>query len=228
MKQKILVLEDDANLGFILQEHLQLNGFEATLCSNGVEGLAAYRNDRFDLLLVDIMMPKKDGFALVDELRATDQTTPVIFLTAKSLKEDKIKAFKLGCDDYVTKPFSMEELLLRIHAVLRRAASARSVDAPTVFTIGSYEFDSERRLLTIDGKRQKLTTKEAELLKLLCLHINQTLGRDEALAAVWQTQNYFAGRSMDVFLSRLRKHLQGDKKVEIINVHGKGFKLVVR
>jgi DNA-binding response OmpR family regulator len=226
--RNILLLEDDANLGFILKEHLELNGFGVTLCSNGVDGLAAYRNGRFTLLLVDVMMPKKDGFTMVNEVRATDHTTPIIFLTAKSLKEDKIKAFKIGCDDYVTKPFSMEELLLRIQAVLRRSAAPIDPPAtPTRFAIGSHDFDYEKRVLSSNGKQHKLTTKEAELLRLLCLNMNRTLERDEALRVVWQDQNYFAGRSMDVFVSRLRKYFQGDKNVEIINVHGKGFKLVV-
>ena len=227
-KQKILLLEDDTNLGFILKEHLELNGFTVTHCSNGVEGLASYHNNQFVLALVDIMMPKKDGFAFAQEVRLHDQTTPIIFLTAKSLKEDKIEGFKIGCDDYITKPFSMEELLLRIHAVLKRSAPhTDSSSLPTRFMIGKYEFNYETQLLHIDNKQQKLTTKEAELLRLLCLDLNKILERDVALKAVWQDDSYFAGRSMDVFISRLRKYFQDDARVEIINVHGKGFKLIV-
>lgn len=227
-KQKVLLLEDDTNLGFILKEHLELNGFNVTHCSNGVEGLAAYHNSQFVLALVDIMMPKKDGFTFAREVRLYDQATPIIFLTAKSLKEDKIEGFKIGCDDYVTKPFSMEELLLRIQAVLKRSTPPTdSVSVPARFTIGSYEFDYHKQILQINGKQQKLTTKEADLLRLLCLNMNRTLERDVALKSVWQDDSYFTGRSMDVFVSRLRKYFQDDGRVEIINVHGKGFKLVV-
>lgn len=227
-RQPILLLEDDTNLGFVLKEHLELNNFAVTHCSNGVEGLAAYHNNRFVLALVDIMMPKKDGFTFAREIRAHDQATPIIFLTAKSLKEDKIEGFKIGCDDYITKPFSMEELLLRIQAVLKRSAAPNDSPAlPARFTIGKYEFDYDKQILQNNGKQQKLTTKEADLLRLLCLNMNRTLERDVALKSVWQDDSYFTGRSMDVFVSRLRKYFQDDARVEIINVHGKGFKLVV-
>jgi two-component system response regulator VicR len=227
-KQKILLLEDDANLGFILKEHLELNSFAVVHCSNGVEGLAAYHNNQFVLALVDIMMPKKDGFTFAREVRVHDQTTPIIFLTAKSLKEDKIEGFKIGCDDFITKPFSMEELLLRIQAVLKRSApQSDSVTMPARFTIGKYEFDYDKQTLQINNKPQKLTTKEADLLRLLCLNMNRTLERDVALKTVWQDDSYFSGRSMDVFVSRLRKYFLDDSRVEILNVHGKGFKLVV-
>lgn len=226
--QRILLLEDDTNLAFILKEHLELNGFTVTHCANGVEGLAAHQQSGFALTLVDIMMPKKDGFAFAREMRTRDQATPIIFLTAKSLKEDKIEGFKIGCDDYVTKPFSMEELLLRIYAVLKRSAVPPSPPiTPTRFPIGKYEFDYDRQTLQINGRSQKLTTKEADLLRLLCLNQNRTLERDVALKAIWQDDSYFTGRSMDVFVSRLRKYFQEDSSVEIINVHGKGFKLVV-
>ena len=227
-KLKVLLLEDDTNLGFILKEHLELNGFAVVHCSNGVEGLAAYHNGQFVLALVDIMMPKKYGFTFAREIRAHDQTTPIIFLTAKSLKEDKIEGFKIGCDDYITKPFSMEELLLRIQAVLKRSVpQADSGSLPAHFMIGRYEFDYDKQTLQINNKLQKLTTKEGELLRLLCLNLNRTLERDVALKTVWQDDSYFTGRSMDVFVSRLRKYFQEDNRVEIINVHGKGFKLVV-
>jgi two-component system response regulator VicR len=226
--KKILLLEDDANLGFILKEHLEMNGYAAQLCVNGVDGMAAYRKDKYDLCLVDVMMPKKDGFAFAKEVRVRDRATPVIFLTAKSLKEDRIEGFKIGCDDYITKPFSMEELMLRVQAVLRRSTTPEvPQEQPTQFAIGSYSFDVERQTLTRKDDEHKLTGKEAELLRMLCLHLNGTLERDVALKAVWGDDSYFNSRSMDVFISKLRKYLNDDPRVEILSVHGKGFKLVV-
>ncbi len=226
---KILLLEDDANLGFILQEHLEMEQYFVTLCTNGEEGSKVFRSRRYDLCLVDVMMPKKDGFAFARDVRKTDQQTPLIFLTAKSLKEDRIEGFKIGCDDYVTKPFSMEELMLRIRAVLKRAKSA--VDPKPVagpIQIGKYVFHHERQILQFREDQKKLTSREADLLGLLCAHMNGVLERDEALRTLWGSDSFFNGRSMDVFISRLRKYLQKDKNVEILNVHGKGFKLVVR
>lgn len=226
--QKILLLEDDANLGLVLQEHLQLQGFDVVLCVDGKEGMVAFDNDRFDLCLVDIMMPRKDGFTFVKEIRERDQQTPVIFLTAKSLKEDRIEGFKIGCDDYVTKPFSVEELLLRIQAVLKRSRSGEVVSTgPVVFEIGEYSFDSNSQILKRGNKQQRLTPKESELLRLLCLRMNRTLERAEALREIWGNENYFAGRSMDVFISKLRKYLKNDKRVEIMGIHGRGFRLIV-
>ena len=228
MPKKILLLEDDPNLGSILQEHLHMKGFDVKLCPNGEEGQSAYRREKFDLCLVDVMMPRKDGFTFARELRAEDQETPLIFLTAKSLKEDKIEGFKLGCDDYVTKPFSIEELVFRIEAVLKRSNVRTAVDeAQTVFEIGAYTFDSTRQLLTYKSSQLKLTPKESELLRLLCLHINETVERDYALRTIWGNESYFSGRSMDVFVSKLRKYLKDDKTVEIMGIHGKGIRLVV-
>jgi DNA-binding response OmpR family regulator len=225
---KILLLEDDANLGLILQEHLQMQGYTVTLCTNGEDGTTAYRGGRYELCLVDVMMPKKDGFTFAREVRATDDQTPLIFLTAKSLKEDKIEGFKIGCDDYLTKPFSIEELLLRIQAILKRAGG-KSRDDSTVsqFEIGSYHFDSTRQLLRFKDEQYKLTPKESDLLRLLCLHMNETLERDVALKKIWGDDNYFSGRSMDVFVSRLRKYFKDDPRVEIMGIHGKGFRLIV-
>ncbi len=226
---KILLLEDDANLGFILQEHLELEGYSVTLCTNGDDGLKAFRSCACDLCLVDVMMPKMDGFAFAREVRKTDQQTPLVFLTAKSLKEDRIEGFKIGCDDYVTKPFSMEELMLRIHAVLKRAKPAGDQEASTEpFKIGKYLFDHGRQTLQFNKEEKKLTAREADLLRLLCTHMNSVLERDEALRTLWGSDSFFNGRSMDVFISHLRKYLRRDKNVEILNVHGKGFKLVVR
>jgi two-component system response regulator VicR len=229
-RHRILLLEDDPNLGQIVQEHLQMNGYDVRLCANGEDGADAFRHEEYDLCLVDIMMPRKDGFTFAREVRARDQETPIIFLTAKSLKEDRIEGFKIGGDDYITKPFSVEELLLRIQAVLKRTKGATPVSAenlPTDFALGSYKFDFNRRILRKGKTEQKLTPKEADLLRLLCLKMNDTLTRDEALREVWGDDSYFSGRSMDVFVSRLRKYLRDDDRVEIMGVHGKGFRLVV-
>lgn len=226
--QRLLLVEDDANLGLVLQEHLQMQGYGVSLAVNGEEGLAAYRKDHFDLLLLDVMLPKKDGFSLAREIRISDQDTPIIFLTAKSLKEDKIEGFRLGCDDYLTKPFSIEELLLRIRAVLRRSVkSPTGDDQPHTFSFGSFTFDANRQTLVSGSNSYDLTPKESELLRLLCLHRNQILEREVALREIWGDTGYFSGRSMDVFVSRLRKYLKDDPQVELMGIHGKGFKLIV-
>jgi DNA-binding response OmpR family regulator len=224
--ERILVLEDDANLGTILCDHLEMHGFHVRLCPNGELGAAAYREDGpWDLCLVDVMMPRKDGFTFAREVREGDAETPIIFLTARSLKEDRIEGFRAGGDDYVTKPFSVEELLLRIRAVLRRRAPVRTTDSGA-FTLGGFTFEPGKRLLRIDGKERRLTTKESALLRLLCEHVNRTLERDRALREIWGDDSYFNARSMDVFVSRLRKYLRDDHTVEILTVHGKGFSLV--
>ncbi len=227
LKKKVLLLEDDNNLGFIMQEQLEMNNFEVVLCQNGVDGLIEYNKNRYDLLLVDVMMPKKNGFTFVKEVRLTDQQIPIIFLTAKSLKEDRIEGFKSGCDDYVTKPFSMEELLLRIQAVLRRSGDNYSESTQTHFNIGRYNFDSEKQILQLGKDKISLTSKESELLHLLCLNMNKVVQRDFALQKIWGNDSYFTARSMDVFISRLRKFLQEDPKISIINLHGRGYKLVI-
>jgi len=227
-RDRVLLLEDDPNLGIILQEHLEMNGFQVVLCVNGDDGMAAYTGDKFDLCLVDVMMPRMDGFTFARRVRKRDTETPIIFLTAKSLKEDRIEGFKIGCDDYLTKPFSMEELLLRMQAVLRRSkGGVREEDMPSKFEIGSYAFDSDKQMLAIGGKRQRLTPKESDLLRLLCINMNRTLERSTALRRVWNDESYFSGRSMDVFISKLRKYLKDDPRVEIMSVHGKGFRLIV-
>jgi DNA-binding response OmpR family regulator len=226
--QKVLLLEDDPNLGLILQEHLEMQGFGVRLCMNGEDGLAEYHREKYDLMLVDVMMPKMDGFTFVRKVRAKDQDIPIIFLTAKSLKEDKIEGFKIGCDDYLTKPFSMEELLLRIQAVLKRSrATASADDLPAKFKIGCYIFDYNTQLLKNKDCEYKLTPRESDLLRLLCLHMNQTLERNQALKKIWGDESYFSGRSMDVFISRLRKYLKDDPRIEIMGIHGKGFRLIV-
>jgi len=227
MTGRILLLEDDANLGVIVQEHLQLHGFRVTLCVDGEQGLTAHRSGKYDLCLVDIMMPRLDGFSFVKEVRRSDQDTPLIFLTAKSMKEDKIQGFKLGCDDYLTKPFSVEELLLRITAVLKRCRRDTATATLASFEIGRYHLDCTRQTLSLDEKRIKLTPKESDLLSLLCRNMNRTLSRGDALREVWGEETYFSGRSMDVFVSKLRKYLKDDPNVEIMGIHGKGFRLIV-
>lgn len=227
MAINVLLLEDDANLGIIVQEHLQLNGFEVTLCPNGRDGLNEYKKGKFDICLVDIMMPLMDGFSFVREVRKTDSSTPLIFLTAKSLKEDKIEGFKIGCDDYITKPFSVEELLLRIQAVLRRTRKESGESTISEFEIGDYHFDSDKQVLKYREMSISLTSKESELLRHLCLNKGAVLDRGDALKKIWGTEDYFTGRSMDVYISKLRKYLKEDQRVQILNIHGKGFKLII-
>jgi DNA-binding response OmpR family regulator len=227
-KSSILLLEDDANLGLILQEHLELNGFAVKLCVNGDDGLDAYSRGDYDLCLVDVMMPRRDGFSFAREVRRRDRQIPLMFLTAKALKEDRIEGFRIGADDYITKPFSMEELLLRMQAVLKRTGHAPPEEQlPALFTIGEFTFDYVTRNLTRGGASRKLTAREADLLQLLCVRCNATLDRAEALKTIWGDDNYFNSRSMDVFVSRLRKYLKADGRVEILNVHGRGVSLVV-
>ena len=229
--KRILLVEDDPNLGLLLQDYLQLKGkFDVVLCTDGEEGLRAFSKQEFDLCILDVMMPKKDGFTLGKEIRKINQDIPIIFATAKAMMEDKASAYDLGGDDYITKPFRIEELLLRINALLKRVAVKEQVDpgpAQTQFQIGDYTFDYTTQLIHYKGLQQKLSTKEAELLRLLCLKKNAVLTREEALLSIWHDDNYFNGRSMDVFLSKLRKYLRDDPKVEILNVHGKGYKLLV-
>lgn len=229
--QKILLAEDDPNLGEILKDYLELKGkYDVKLCQDGDEALRAFGRDKYDLCLLDVMMPKKDGFSLGKEIRAIDGQVPIIFATAKGMMEDKTEAFNLGGDDYITKPFRIEELLLRINALLKRAALVEKnveENLPDRFDLGEYHFDYTSQVIQRSGSAQKLSTKEAELLRMLCLRKNDVLTREEALIKIWHDDNYFNGRSMDVFLSKLRKYLRDDPKVEIVNVHGKGYKLLV-
>lgn len=229
--QKILLAEDDPNLGEILKDYLELKGkFDVILCKDGDEALRTFTKEKVDLCIFDVMMPKKDGFTLGKEVRAINSDVPIIFATAKGMMEDKLEAFGLGGDDYITKPFRVEELLLRINALLKRVNKDKSADQEetSVFNIGKYQFDYKSQLISVDGNQQKLSTKEAELLRLLCLNMNDVLTRETALLQIWHDDNYFNGRSMDVFLSKLRKYLKEDPNVEIVNVHGKGYKLLVR
>ena len=214
---KILLCEDDENLGMLLREYLQAKGYNAELCVDGEAGYKAFLKTKFDICVLDVMMPKKDGF--------TNAEMPIIFLTAKILKEDILEGFRLGADDYITKPFSMEELVFRIEAILRRVRGKKNKES-TVYRIGRFTFDTQKQLLTIDDKQTKLTTKENELLALLCSHANEILQRDFALKTIWIDDNYFNARSMDVYITKLRKHLKDDSQIEIINIHGKGYKLI--
>lgn len=228
VKTRVLLVEDDPSLGTLLEEYLTAKGFETKLADDGNKGFDAFHKGTFDLLLLDVMMPNKDGLTLAKEIRVTDKNVPIIFLTAKSMKEDTIEGFNAGADDYITKPFSMEELMVRINAVLRRTNKQRAQDSTeTMFEIGKYRFDSEKQILHNNGTEQKLTTKENQLLRLLCVHKNDVLDRNFALKTIWHDDNYFNGRSMDVYIAKLRKYLKEDPKVEIINIHGKGFKLLV-
>ena len=228
--KKILLVEDDPNLGLLLQDYLQLKGkFEVVLCTDGDEGLRAFTKQTYDLLILDVMMPKKDGFTLGKEVRKINQHVPIIFATAKAMIEDKTLAFNLGGDDYITKPFRIEELLLRINALLKRTEGTdkKGEEIEAHFKIGQYDFDYATQMISINGTQQKLSTKEAELLRMLCLHKNEVLTREEALLHIWHDDNYFNGRSMDVFLSKIRKYLKDDSSVEIVNVHGRGYKLLI-
>ncbi len=228
VKTRILLVEDDPSLGTLLEEYLNAKGFETKLADDGNKGYDIFCKNTFDLLLLDVMMPHKDGLTLAKEIRQTDKNIPIIFLTAKSMKEDTIEGFNAGGDDYMTKPFSMEELLVRINAVLRRSNKNRSQDTDeSSFAIGKYQFNSEKQMLLVNGNEQKLTTKESQLLRLLCVHKNDVLDRNFALKTIWHDDNYFNGRSMDVYIAKLRKYLKDDNKVEIINIHGKGFKLLI-
>lgn len=225
-KMTILLCEDDENLGMLLREYLNAKGYAADLCPDGEAGYKAFLKNKYDLCVFDVMMPKKDGFTLAQEIRQTNTEIPIIFLTAKTLKEDVLEGFKIGADDYLTKPFSMEELTFRIEAIFRRVRGKKSKEV-SVYKIGKFTFDTQKQLLDLDGKQTKLTTKESELLSLLCAHANEILQRDFALKTIWIDDNYFNARSMDVYITKLRKHLKEDPSVEIINIHGKGYKLIV-
>ncbi len=226
-KTRILLAEDDPNLGSLLQEYLEAKEFETVLCADGDKAFKTFSRQQFDFVLLDVMMPVKDGFTVAKEIRTINKKIPIIFLTAKSMKEDTLKGFSLGADDYISKPFSMEELLVRINAVLRRTDAYQEASQENkFFELGAFVFDFERQILKDDTSEVKLTTKENELLHLLCLNKNGVLERNYALNAIWGDDNYFNGRSMDVYIAKLRKHLRKDPRIEIINIHGKGFKLL--
>jgi DNA-binding response OmpR family regulator len=227
-KIKVLLAEDDKNLGTILSSYLDAKGYPTTLCANGQEAYDMFNSENFDFCIVDVMMPVMDGFTLAKEIRQIDKKVPILFLTAKSMQEDKLRGFELGADDYLTKPFSMEELLMRMQAILRRAGEDTGKSKETnIFKVGRFTFDYNRQILKTGDREQKLTSKEADLLKLLCINLNEVLDRSVALKKIWFDDSYFNARSMDVYVTKLRKYLKEDPNIELINVHGIGFKLVV-
>lgn len=226
-KTKLLLAEDDENLGLLLKEYLIARGYDADLYPDGEAAYKGFMKEHYDICILDIMMPKKDGFTLAKDIRIVNSEMPIIFLTAKTLKDDVIEGFKMGADDYITKPFSMEELIFRIEAILRRTAQESQASSQPVFTLGKYTFDTHKQTLSDGVETLKLTTKESDLLKLLCQNANKVLERNYALKSIWIDDNYFNARSMDVYITKLRKHLKDEPSVEIINVHGKGYKLIV-
>ena len=222
---KILLVEDDANLGFIISDQLKSDGYTVTLCADGLEGFQRFNEEKYHLCILDVMMPKKDGFSLARDIRKIDQTIPILFLTAKSMTEDKVEGFKSGGDDYLTKPFSIEEFQLRISALLKRVNIAVDIQEDAIIQLGTYLFDTINFKLTHSNFEKTLTKKEAHILKLLCKFKNQVVNRDMVLDAVWGQNDYFVGRSLDVFITKLRKYLKEDETIHIANVHGIGFKL---
>lgn len=226
-KPKILVAEDDPNLGQILNEYLNLKGFDTVLCKDGEQGARSFQPGKFDLCILDLMMPKKDGFQLANEIKEIEPDIPIIFLTAKSLKEDILKGFKIGADDYITKPFSMEILLMRIQAVLNRTRKdLREKELPEKVNIGKLTYHYTENKLVLPSGQIKLTTKENELLRLFLENLNQTVSRTIALKKIWKDDSYFNARSMDVYIAKLRKYLREEESLQILTVHGEGFKLV--
>lgn len=233
-KSKILLVEDDRNFGDVLCSYLEMNDYDVVLATDGEMGLETFKKDRFDLCIFDVMMPKKDGFALAKDVRELDQTVPLIFLTAKTMKEDVIKGFKLGADDYISKPFTSEELLYRIQAVLKRSLKPEKQKQDIKdYYMGKYHFNYPLRILSIKNEKdqeqqEKLSPKEAELLKMFCQYTNDILPRSIALKEIWGEDNYFTARSMDVFVTKLRKYLKYDENIEIVNIHGNGFQLRIK
>ncbi len=219
---KILLVEDDNTLGYILKEYLEMKDFSVTWIKNGVEGLQALTQSTFDLCILDVMMPEMDGFTMAQEARKLGYSIPLLFLTAKSLKVDVLKGFSLGADDYIIKPVEEEELVARIHAILKRATNTSQQEI-SHFSIGDYEFDSSNQKLSYQGEDKYLTERESQVLKLLCINKGNLLSRQYVLQAIWGKSDYFNRRSMDVFISKLRKYLSKDERIQIMNVHGSGF-----
>ncbi|PKV76187.1 response regulator transcription factor [Pontibacter ramchanderi] len=223
----ILLAEDDPNFGIVLKDYLELHDYEVTLSTDGCQAITAFRKGTFDLCILDVMMPGKDGFTLAREIKKIQPEMPLIFLTAKAMREDMLEGFKIGADDYITKPFDSEVLLYKIKAIMHRTGGGPNAEKPEVteYTIGQYRFQYKLRLLHHNGDIQKLSPKETELLHLLCEHLNDVLPRDQALLRIWHEDSYFTGRSMDVYIAKLRKYLRHDPSVEIINIHGQGYRL---
>ncbi len=226
---KILLAEDDPNLGLLLKEYLVIKGYEVKLCENGEVAWETFQIGDFDMCILDVMMPKMDGFTLATNIRELNTQVPILFLTAKAMKDDKIKGFKIGADDYITKPFSMEELQLRMDAILRRfQANTKAQSTQTNFEFGIFKFDHKLQVLKYESEEIRLTSKEADLLKMLCENINDVLERDIALKRIWRESTYFTARSMDVYITKLRKYLKVDPTIEIKNIHGKGYRLITQ
>lgn len=228
--KKILLVEDDQNFGAILKDYLMLNDFDVTLAKNGMEGFEKFKKDTYDLCILDVMMPYKDGYTLAKEIREKNKEVPIVFLTAKSMKEDVLKGYKAGADDYLNKPFDSEVLLMKIKAIIQRKSSdTKAEQVQFEFNIGKFHLNSKLRFLTFgDEEPIKLSPKENELLKMLILHENDLMPRELALTKIWRDDNYFTSRSMDVYIAKLRKYLKLDEDVEILNIHGEGFRLVVK
>ena len=225
---RILIVEDDKNMGYLLKENMKVSGFEPVLCINGQQGIDTFKSESFDLCLLDIMMPKKDGLTLATEIRKIDKDIPIIFLTAKSQDEDKISGFKTGCDDYVTKPFNIEELILRLRALLKRNPHLAAQDNKDCYVFGDYTLNYKERKLVKDNKQKNLSTKEAELLKVLVVYKNEVVSRSTILKEVWGVDDYFVSKSLDVYLNKVRRHIQDDPNLEIMNIHGYGYKLIIK
>ena len=226
--KKILLVEDDPNFGTVLKDYLALNGYNVTHAKDGIEGLIMFKNNDFDLCILDVMMPRKDGFSLAQDIRSKNKEIPIIFLTAKTLKEDVLKGYQVGADDYLNKPFDSEVLLFKIKAILQRKESDTSPENEQFeFNIGGFFFNSKLRHLSVgEDEPQKLSPKESKLLRMLALHKNDLMPRELALTKIWRDDNYFTSRSMDVYIAKLRKYLKNDNTVEILNIHGEGFRLV--
>lgn len=225
-KTKILLVEDDPNFGSVLKNYLELNDYEVKLCPDGSVGYDQFVTGKYDICILDVMMPRKDGFTLAKEIREKDEHIPIIFLTAKTMKDDILKGFNVGADDYITKPFDSEVLLLKLKAILKRSADKTGVPGQKEFDLGKYHFNYDHRTIAFGTISQKLSPKEADLLRMLCTHKNELLPRQKALREIWGDDNYFNARSMDVFITKLRKYLKDDPNLDIINIHGKGFRLL--
>jgi len=225
-KYRVLLCEDDTNLGMVLKNYLELNDYEVVLERDGRLGFAAFQREKFDICLLDVMMPHVDGFTLANDIRDIDPDVPLFFLSAKTMKDDIINGYKLGADDYITKPFDSDVLMLKIKAILKRNEEETRISESAEFDMGGYHFNPKLRQLTINGSTQTLSPKENDLLKMLAEHKNDLLPREKALKRIWGSDTYFNGRSMDVYIAKLRKYLKEDPKIEIVNIHGNGFRLV--
>jgi len=225
-KIRILLVEDDPNFGSVLKNYLELNDYDVKLATDGFSGYDQFVTGQYDICILDVMMPKKDGFTLATEIRDKDKHVPIIFLTAKTMKDDMLSGFRVGADDYITKPFDSEVLLYKLKAILKRSLDKIHDTNQKEFTLGKYMFNYDLRTITLDGTSQKLSPKEADLLRMLCIYKNELLPRQKALKEIWGEDNYFNARSMDVFITKLRKYLKDDTSLDIINIHGKGFRLI--